>query len=563
MATKKTSFELLQEIEGCDNTLPYIFISYSSHDADRVYADVAEFQRRGYNIWLDEKNLDKTKTSWKKDALEAIKDYNCSLVVFYVSQHSLTSEPCLNELLMTIDEETKDIHFEAVKFICVDVEEIGNIVDTSRDIVEEIRKDSSLSKQDKAVKTQTLSRFMRIFFNSNNERVRIHPIDEPGRKTDYYLDIQNSFPHDAKCFPEKIRDDRESNQNFGRNNAQSREIPKNVSVEYDGTIFTDSEVPERVREALEIYRNLAEEGDVASQRKLGIHIVDDKSLKKYHSEGVKWLEKAADQEDSTAMNWLGWCYDNAVGVAQDYDMAVLWYKKAVDHGNNSAKRGLGIDILQGRSQRLSVREGLRYLEESAESGDKTAMNWLAWFYKEGKSVDKDMRKAEEWYRKAVDAGNTSAAASFGITIMRGLFDNIPLEEGIPYLEIGANAGDASALNWLSWCYDKGKGVRPDPEKTMEYLKKAVEAGSADAQQKLGRRYLKGEGVPEDHKKAAELLQKSADGGDSDGMKWLGWCYEKGLGVQANKNTAIYWYKKAGDKGDDWAQKARARLLLEE
>ena len=45
-------------------------------------------QQLGYNVWLDEKNRDKTKASWTEDALAAISDLDCLLVVFYVSQYS-------------------------------------------------------------------------------------------------------------------------------------------------------------------------------------------------------------------------------------------------------------------------------------------------------------------------------------------------------------------------------------------------------------------------------------------------------------------------------------------
>ena len=66
--------EILRKIKSCTVDKPYVFISYSSEDCECVWNDVYEFQRRGYNIWLDEKNLDKTKQSWKEDALYAIED---------------------------------------------------------------------------------------------------------------------------------------------------------------------------------------------------------------------------------------------------------------------------------------------------------------------------------------------------------------------------------------------------------------------------------------------------------------------------------------------------------
>ena len=80
--------DVLKAIQPCDMDQPYIFISYSAKDQERVWQDVLRFQQMGYNVWLDEKNLDKTQASWRSDALSAIRDMNCSLLVFYVSRNS-------------------------------------------------------------------------------------------------------------------------------------------------------------------------------------------------------------------------------------------------------------------------------------------------------------------------------------------------------------------------------------------------------------------------------------------------------------------------------------------
>ena len=71
-----------------------------------VWADVVELQHRGYNLWIDEANLDMTKDSWEEDALKAIESSNCVLLAFYVSRNSLTSEACLNEIETTKGELT-------------------------------------------------------------------------------------------------------------------------------------------------------------------------------------------------------------------------------------------------------------------------------------------------------------------------------------------------------------------------------------------------------------------------------------------------------------------------
>lgn len=198
-----TQTHLIQKIKPCDTNSPYIFISYSSADRELVWEDVYEFQRRGYNIWLDEKNLDKTKESWKQDALMAIEDMECMLLVFYVSETSLRSDACYRELSKTIDERTKAMHFGPVKFIAIDVDAVGDITVFTQKVFQSIR-NSDVDKEERRKQALALDGFMRQFFNSNNEKVRVHPKNEPNRKMDYYEEILSSFPNETCIAPVEL-----------------------------------------------------------------------------------------------------------------------------------------------------------------------------------------------------------------------------------------------------------------------------------------------------------------------------------------------------------------------
>ena len=193
--------DILSQIKPCDMDNPYIFVSYSAQDHQRVWADVLAFQQLGYNVWLDERNLDKTKDSWTKDALSAISDLDCLLVLFYVSSSSLTSEACYRELSQTTEDRTKSIHFGPVRFIAVDVENVGDIGAFTQEVYTNLMLRKDISKKEKTAKAIVLSQFCKDFFGSNNERVRVHPKDEPNRKIDYYEEIVASFPDAAKIYP--------------------------------------------------------------------------------------------------------------------------------------------------------------------------------------------------------------------------------------------------------------------------------------------------------------------------------------------------------------------------
>ena len=192
--------DVIKAISPCDMEQPYIFISYSARDYERVWRDVLRFQQMGYNVWLDEKNLDKKQDSWRTEALDAIRDLNCSLLVFYVSRNSLVSQHCFSELSCTVESYTKAVHFGPVKFVAVDVEPIADIVDFSAEIYAEIRR-KNISKMEKTTQAITLNNCIEQFFNSNNEKVRVKPIDLPNRKIDYFEEITAAFPEDTRVMP--------------------------------------------------------------------------------------------------------------------------------------------------------------------------------------------------------------------------------------------------------------------------------------------------------------------------------------------------------------------------
>lgn len=233
--------EVLQEITPCNMQKPYIFVSYSSNDKELVWRDVLEFQRQGYNVWLDEKNLDKTKASWKEDALLAIEDMYCMLVVFYVSKSSLVSEACYRELSKTTEECSVALHFGPVKFIAIDVDEVGNIGDFTRNLHQSIFGNPDLAKDVKSKMMLTLHQFMKEFFDSNNEKVRVHPKNEPNRKMNYYEEIMASFPDEACDLTKK-----ESEQKKERQAALEKQAQAEVAARAEAETAARAEAEARM-----------------------------------------------------------------------------------------------------------------------------------------------------------------------------------------------------------------------------------------------------------------------------------------------------------------------------
>ena len=89
----------------------------------------------------------------------------------------------------------------------------------------------------------------------------------------------------------------------------------------------------------ELKRN-AEQGDADAQNDLGICYENGVGVPQNYTEAVKWYRKSAEQGNATAQNNLGLCYENGVGVTKDLNKAIEWYRKAALQGSEDAKRKL-------------------------------------------------------------------------------------------------------------------------------------------------------------------------------------------------------------------------------
>lgn len=77
----------------------------------------------------------------------------------------------------------------------------------------------------------------------------------------------------------------------------------------------------------------ADAGDAEAQNDIGQLF----SIAGKHEAALYWLQQAAQQGHSDAMQWLGRCHLSGAGVPEDEYMGVMWIAKAASHGHVIAK----------------------------------------------------------------------------------------------------------------------------------------------------------------------------------------------------------------------------------
>lgn len=296
----------------------------------------------------------------------------------------------------------------------------------------------------------------------------------------------------------------------------------------------------------------------------------------------------ADQGVAEAQYYLGFCYENGMGIKKDLEIAIQWYEKAAKQGFVEAMYRLGViyfsnsynyhDDVIGINKKKAKRnfydhsrqekdvkgnreKAFKLFERASKQGHIEAQYRVGMCYAEGKGVKKDWGKALDCLKKIEDK-----IASLNIHRNRKTF----VEKVIL-----AEKGDSEAQYFVGKCYAEGNGIGRNLRKSIEWYNKAAKHGSAEARYQVGRCYLEGKGVKENWEKAIECfttiqdklacLKVSedckefvkyaifAEKGSANCQFLLGLCYFRGKGVRKDWDKAINWILRSAGQNYPQAQ----------
>lgn len=315
-------------------------------------------------------------------------------------------------------------------------------------------------------------------------------------------------------------------------------------------------------------------GDADAQYWLGELYYDGGSgFGKDRAAAFMWLEKAAAQGGRGEQSHVGWrYYSNG-----DYDNARRWLQKAADQGDSTAKFYLKkIDGLQHAKRppapdhsAAPPRDAVAAtaeLQRRAEAGDTGAQGLLPCYYAEPNGARAEYRRqcdaaqgnataqtrlgrqyydsgdiaaARHWLQQAADGGSFVVPDLLMIQTGQCFKDIYPVFEAFDTLRQRAKAGDATAQYRLSLRHLAG--VHQNRREADYWLQQAAENGDLDAQYWLGQHYYHGSsGFPKDPKTAHQWLDKAAAAGGRDTRYQVGMTYFSG----GEYTTARYWLQRA-------------------
>ena len=225
--------------------------------------------------------------------------------------------------------------------------------------------------------------------------------------------------------------------------------------------------------AYELCLEAAENGDTEAMHHMGNFFLfgnESLDIDKNPSKAVEYYEKAAKKGFAQAMNMLGVCYSNGMGVGKDILKACWCFELAADKGFTAAKVNLALLYLLGDGIKADYEKAAELLQQVSDSQYSFAQTILGICYLNGNGVANDERKGIEWLRK------------------------------------GAEKGDGSAYCNLAFCYLDGRGLRKDEQKAFKYFEKGASLGDVYSSVSMAECYMNGTGTEQNYREAAKLLE---------------------------------------------------------
>ena len=130
--------------------------------------------------------------------------------------------------------------------------------------------------------------------------------------------------------------------------------------------------------AATLWRQLADQGDVTAQYRVGIMYNNGQGVPQSYAEAARWFRLAAEQGDPKAQFLLGFLYAAGNGVALDDTEAARWFRRAADQGEARAQFLLGSAYAEGAGVPQDYVSARMWFELAAAQGEPNAQKALTW-----------------------------------------------------------------------------------------------------------------------------------------------------------------------------------------
>jgi len=239
-------------------------------------------------------------------------------------------------------------------------------------------------------------------------------------------------------------------------------------------------------------KEMAAAGDVKSQVQVGLAYLTGDGVHKDDVEAVKWLRKAADQDNPVAERFLAEMYFKGRGVTADNAEAAKWLRMAAEQGDAQSQHNLAVLYTEGLGVPRNAKEALKWMRKSAEQGLAAGQVGMGALYENGAGVPPDPVEAMNWYRLAVQQNDPNAMNNLALLLATSKNPHVrnPQEAVSLAIRAVAAANNPDYLDTLAAAYFSNGQT----DKAIETEQKAVSMNPAnDSYKESLQKYLAANG----------------------------------------------------------------------
>lgn len=554
-------------MRSCDETKPYIFISYSHRDTEKVLQIIERLEAEGYNVWYDE-GIDPG-TEWDNNIANHI--IGCSYFIGFVSKNYIGSDNCRDEVNYSRDKKKPQllVYFEDV--------EIPEGMQMRMNRIQAVMWHKYSDEETAFSKLFGAEGISVAKCSEADEEEVAKLIEEEKEREAERKAKENSAKNtkNKKPFPWLIVAPVAfvllviiafvaGLSSKGKSGSKTdRDIANGMSF-----LYASEEKDYTPEKAYEYFEKAAEKGDDLAVLLKGYCLVSAyPDAKKDFQKGVEYLDSVKENVPWAYM-LLAYVYNSEYNTMHDTEKRDEYIKlffdsvdlekcgddESVCNGLYFYLTGLAYFMGEGNDER-NVTEAIKWLTKSYNTEFIQAYNALGNCYYNGDGIinDSDPDKALEYYNKGAEYNLPVALANAG-WIYYNSFDTreSDYEKAEKYFEKAKKLGSAQACYYLGLIEENGKIRTADLQKAYDYYSEGAKIGHKGCIRKLGDYcyYTSYRDVmAQDLSKAYDYYLDAAKRGDSTSMYMLGaFAYNATLGGEPDYKVAYDWFMKASDLG---------------
>jgi TPR repeat protein len=266
--------------------------------------------------------------------------------------------------------------------------------------------------------------------------------------------------------------------------------------------------------------------------------------------GINWARKAAEAGSADGQAVLGYILTSGPEHLRNLNEARQWYERSAAAGCPQGALGYALSLAPAAVDQERQAQVADHLRRAADAGLPTALYLLGIMTERGLGVPADRTAAIQLFRLAAEKGNRPSQARWGVALMEGQggVEANPTE-GESWLRRAALAGDPEAAAVVGDLYAKGGKLPPNYAEAAIWFRRAAEVGHRGASRALGLLHLTGAGVPRDSEEAARWFSMSAQAGNTDARIDLANLLLRGEGGTEDAVRTREWFEQAAASGD--------------